>query len=106
MENIPSDVPGGGRAEEEESAVTAASETETSDVKEKNLDKKEGGEIDLCVPEEDLLGVLEDLELTLKMTSVMEQEKIGNLNQPVETESACSTVRRRNKRRRAKKDLH
>lgn len=65
---------------------------------------KEGGrEIDLGVPEEDLVGVLEELELSLQMTSVMEQEKMEDLTRLTEKEASCSTVRRRNKRRRAKK---
>ncbi|KAM3870103.1 protein RIC-3b [Diretmus argenteus] len=67
---------------------------------------KEGvEEIDLGVPEEDLAGVLEELELTLKMTSVMEREKMEDLTWPTEeADAGCSQVRRRNKRRRAKRD--
>lgn len=65
--------------------------------------KEEGGvQIDLGVPEEDLAGILKELELTLKMTSMMEQEKIEDLARPVETEPAHSQVRRRNKRRAKK----
>lgn len=68
---------------------------------------KEGGrEIDLGVPEEDLVGVLKELELSLQMTSVMEQEKMEDLTRLTEKETSCSTVRRRNKRRRAKKASH
>ncbi|XP_029289706.1 protein RIC-3b isoform X2 [Cottoperca gobio] len=61
------------------------------------------GEIDLGVPEEDLAGVLEELELTLKMTSMIEQEKMEDLTRTTETDTSC---RRRNKRRRAKKASH
>lgn len=66
--------------------------------------KEGGGKIDLGVPEEDLPGVLEELELSLKMTSMMEQEKMEDLSRS--TETSCSAVRRRNKRRRAKKASH
>lgn len=52
------------------------------------------------------LGVLKELELTLKMTSALEQEKIRDHIQPTETETSCSSVRRRNKRRRGKKAVH
>ncbi|XP_041853907.1 protein RIC-3b [Melanotaenia boesemani] len=65
-----------------------------------------GGHIDMGAQEEDLVGVLKELELTLKMASVLEQEKIMDHFQPAETESSCSSVRRRNKRRRAKKAVH
>lgn len=68
--------------------------------------KEGGGKIDLGVPEEDLPGVLEELELSLKMTSMMEQEKMEDLSRSTETETSCSAVRRRNKRRRAKKASH
>lgn len=60
----------------------------------------------LAVSEEDLAGVLEELGLTLKTTSNVEQEKIEDLHQLVETETSVSQVRRRNKRRRAKKCSH
>ncbi|KAM9854914.1 protein RIC-3b [Aulostomus maculatus] len=122
MENIPVDVTDGGQVDEgdellssdsvKQSAYTAGSEEDAEAEidpdgnEEKNFGGKEGGHIDLGVPEEDLVGVLEELELTLKMTSVMEQEKIEDLVQPSETESVGSTMRRRNKRRRANKDLH
>lgn len=89
-----------GEAEEVELEMTTGSEgalgTENDvDVKEENSDEGRtgGGLMDLGLPEEDLRGVLEELELTLKMTE---------LSQPVQKESA---VRRRNKRRRAKKDV-
>ncbi|XP_071347285.1 protein RIC-3b isoform X2 [Trachinotus anak] len=90
VENIQAeDVTGGGEAEEAE-----------------DEHQEGGGKIDLGVPEEDLAGVLKELELTLKMTSMMEQEKIEDLTRPVETEAAQSQVRRRNKRRRVKKAAH
>ncbi|XP_034735702.1 protein RIC-3b isoform X2 [Etheostoma cragini] len=66
---------------------------------------KEGGfQMDLGVPEDDLAGVLKELQLTLEMTSMMEQEKVEDLTRT--TETSCSAVRRRNKRRRAKKASH
>ncbi|KAM4734628.1 LOW QUALITY PROTEIN: protein RIC-3b [Anableps anableps] len=63
----------------------------------------EGGQFGLDFPEEHLAGVLKELELTLKVTSMLEQEKIEELTRPVETETSSSSVRRRNKRRKAKK---
>lgn len=59
--------------------------------------------IDLGVPEEELTGVLEELELSLRMTSAMEQEKVELLSRLTETESSSGGVRRRKRRRRAKK---
>lgn len=126
VENIPVDVTGGGEADVDESlstdavtesALTAGSEEDAgsrgdlgANESENSHERKEGGrKIDLGVPEEDLAGVLKELELTLKMTTMMEQEKMEDLTSstsPAETEPACSTVRRRNKRRRAKKDLN
>ncbi|GAA6215308.1 protein RIC-3-like [Lates japonicus] len=124
VEGVPAeDVMGGGEAEEpevqsadplREPNSTAVSEegvgpesdlgvNERVDLREH---KEGGGKIDLGVPEEDLAGVLKELELTLKMTSVMEQEKMEDLTRPVETEPSHTQVRRRNKRRRAKKAAH
>ncbi|XP_007566049.2 protein RIC-3b [Poecilia formosa] len=51
----------------------------------------------------DLAGGLKELELTLKVTSMLEQEKLHELNRPVATETSGGSVRRRNKRRKAKK---
>lgn len=51
----------------------------------------------------DLAGVLKELELTLKVTSVLEQEKVHELSRPAATETSGGSVRRRNKRRKAKK---
>lgn len=120
VENLPEDLTGGDEAERaedltkgavKESDLTAASREDVG--LERNLGvneedvhehKKGGGQIDLSVSEEDLVGVLKELELTLRMTSVVEQEKIEDLTQPADSQTACSSVRRRNKRRRAKKD--
>lgn len=121
LENPPEDVTGGGEAEEalsedavRESDFAAVSEedagpesdlavNETVNV----LEHKEGGgKIDLGVPEGDLAGVLEELELSLKMTSVMEQEKMEDFGESPRTGTSCGAVRRRNKRRRAKKASH
>lgn len=125
VENTPEDVTGGGEAEEagaadedgvREADFTAVSEVdvrpeaclgvnETEDLHEH---KEGGGEIDLGVPEEDLPGVLKELELSLRMTTMMEQEKMEDLTRwtEKETSSSSSSVRRRNKRRRAKKASH
>lgn len=65
--------------------------------------KHRDGGIDLGVPEEELTGVLEELELSLRMTSTMEQEKVERLSWLTETESSGGAVRRRKRRRRAKK---
>ncbi len=123
LENIPEDVTGGGEAEEaealnkdaaRESDFTAVSEEDVGPEREVGVNErvdvhehKEGaGKIDLGVPEEDLAGVLKELEVTLKMTSMMEQEKMEDLTRSTETETSGSAVRRRNKRRRAKKASH
>lgn len=123
LENIPEDVTGGGEAEEaealnedavRESDFTAVSEEDVGPERDLGVNervdvhehKEGGGKIDLGVPEEDLPGVLKELEVTLKMTSMMEQEKMEDLTRSTETETPCSTVRRRNKRRRAKKASH
>lgn len=79
----PHDGPGGGETEEAE-----------------HLPEED----DLGVPEEELAGVLEELELSLKMTSMMEREKVEDLiTRSTEEGASCGAVRRRNKRRRAKK---
>lgn len=77
-----------------------------ADNEENSYETEEGGEgrLDLGVPEEDLAGVLEELELTMKMTS-MNQQKIEDLTRPADTTTAPTHVRRRN-RKRAKRDLH
>lgn len=123
LENLPADVTGGDVVEEaedlskraaRESDLTAASiedvglESDLGKTEEEDMHehRKQLGQIDLGVPEEELVGVLKELELTLRMTSVLEQEKIEDLAQPVDSETACSLVRRRNKRRRAKKDTN
>uniref|UniRef100_A0A8C4F3S5 Resistance to inhibitors of cholinesterase protein 3 N-terminal domain-containing protein n=1 Tax=Dicentrarchus labrax TaxID=13489 RepID=A0A8C4F3S5_DICLA len=118
LENIPDDVTGGGEAEETEALnedavrecdVTAVSEEDVGPESDSGVNeivrkhKDGGGQIDLGVPEEDLAGVLKELELSLKMTSMMEQEKMEDLSRSAVTETSCGAVRRRNKRRRAKK---
>ncbi|XP_026167708.1 protein RIC-3b isoform X2 [Mastacembelus armatus] len=120
-ENIPAeDVAGSEEAEEAEdlsedtvskSVFTAMSEEGVGTESDLGINQegdfhkhKEGeGQIDLGVPEQDLAGVLKELELTLKMTSMMEQEKMEDFTLPAETETSSSRVRCRNKRRRAKK---
>ncbi|KAE8296753.1 Protein RIC-3 Precursor [Larimichthys crocea] len=115
LENIPEDVTGGAEDLNDavrESGFTAASgedaEPESdSGLNEKVHEHKEGGQgVELGVPEENLARVLKELELSLKMTSMMEEEKMEDLTRSTETESPCGAVRRRNKRRRAKKASH
>ncbi|XP_068594983.1 protein RIC-3b [Brachionichthys hirsutus] len=62
-----------------------------------------GGGLNPGVPEEDLAGVLKELEISLRMTSIMEQEKMAALSRTTETGAPCGVVRRRSKRRKAKK---
>ncbi|KAF1386471.1 hypothetical protein PFLUV_G00095200 [Perca fluviatilis] len=113
--NLSEDVTGGGEAaqgveglnKERGSDLTAASEEDAGpeSVNERVDEHKEGGfQMDLGVPEDDLAGVLKELQLTLEVTSMMEQEKVEDLTRT--TETSCSAVRRRNKRRRAKKASH
>ena len=120
LENLPEDVKGGAEAADGAEDLNKERESDTAAVSEDSVrpesdggfnedtrEPKEGrGKIDLGVPEDDLPGVLQELELTLKMTSMMEQEKMEDLTRTTETETSCSTVRRRNKRRRAKKASH
>ncbi|KAF7658216.1 hypothetical protein LDENG_00015700 [Lucifuga dentata] len=74
--------------------------------KEHVYDEEEGqGETDLDVLKGDQAGVLEEVELSLKTSSEMEQGKTESV-QPAETETACSHVRRRNRKRRVRKDSH
>ncbi|KAK5600073.1 hypothetical protein CRENBAI_009785 [Crenichthys baileyi] len=104
MENLPGDFIGAGDADE---TVTAPSQKESEEgVKEEELEHQhnmEGGELDLGFPEGRLAGVLKELEVELKVTSMLEQEKVKDITRPVETETSSSSVRRRNKRRKAKK---
>ncbi|XP_072242483.1 protein RIC-3b [Leuresthes tenuis] len=117
--NLPEDTRGGGEAEGagdrstdavREPVFTAASDedvTPQSDVGGREREHEEGGShADLGVPEEDLAGVLKELELTLKVTSMLEHEKIEDLTQAAETERSCGSVRRRSRRRKAKKATH
>ncbi|MEQ2161103.1 hypothetical protein GOODEAATRI_006285 [Goodea atripinnis] len=97
MENLPGDFIGAGDAE------PSQKESEEG-IKEEELEHQhnmEGGELDLGFPEGHLAGVLKDLDL--KVTSMLEQEKVKDITRPVETETSSSSVRRRNKRRKAKK---
>ncbi|XP_034005073.1 protein RIC-3b [Trematomus bernacchii] len=109
VENLPEDVTN--EAEdpnaERESDPAAVRGEEAELQREEVPEHKQGaGGIDLGVPEEELGGVLEELELTLKVTTLMEQEKMDDLSRTTETETSCSSVRRRNKKRRAKKASH
>lgn len=113
LEDVPQDIPGGA---DPEGAVnfTAVCDDDvgpegdlgTTGGVDQHKYEEGGSDVDLGVPEEDLVGVLKELELSLQMTSVMEQEKMEDLTRLTERETSCSTVRRRNKRRRAKKASH
>lgn len=117
LENTPEDVTGGGETEEGEGLYRDADCTAVSEddvVPEGRLRTMEivhgheqgGGRIDLGVPEEELAGVLEELELSLRMSSVLEQEKVEDLTRLTERDAPSCSVRRRNRRRRAKKASH
>lgn len=64
--------------------------------------EERGDGVHLGVPEEELPGVLDQLELSLTMTSRLE-EKMGSLTGLTED---VSSVRRRNRRRKVKKVSH
>ncbi|XP_060892040.1 protein RIC-3b [Labrus mixtus] len=117
-DNVSEDVARRGEAEESENVKEeAVKESDVAVMEEdvapesclsESLDLHEhtergGGQIDLGVEEEDLVGVLQELEISLKMTTVMEQEKMEDLSKSRDTETSGSAVRRRNRRRRAKK---
>ncbi|KAM9377615.1 protein RIC-3b [Pholidichthys leucotaenia] len=70
-------------------------------------DREGAAPLDLGVTGEGLDGVLKEMELTLRVTSVVEQKKMEDpMALAADTETSCSSVRRRNKRRRAKKVTH
>ncbi|XP_057691549.1 protein RIC-3b [Corythoichthys intestinalis] len=81
-------------------------ERQEDDQSEKKQRQGEGEEeqqkIELGVPEEELPGVLKELELTLKMTSNLEQETVNRLEMQAFNGGGVQ-VRRRN-RRRSKKE--
>lgn len=117
QENTPEDVTGGGETEEGEGLDADADCTAVSgdDVTPEGRlgttetvhgHEEDEGHIDLGVPEEELAGVLEELELSLRMSSVMEQEKVEDLTRLTERDAAGCSVRRRNRRKRAKKASH
>ncbi|KAK5866934.1 hypothetical protein PBY51_011466 [Eleginops maclovinus] len=107
LETLPEDVKDGAEDLNTERDPTAVRGEEVELQREDVCEHKQGvGQIDLGVPEEELCGVLEELELTLKVTTLMEQEKMEDLSRTTETETSCSNVRRRNKKRRAKKASH
>ncbi|KAM4553863.1 protein RIC-3b [Fundulus diaphanus] len=104
MQNLPGDFIGAGDAGETVPGL-GGKEAEGG-VNEEEVEHRhnmEGGRDDLGFPEEHLAGVLKELELTLKVTSMLEQEKVEELTRPAETETSGGSVRRRIKRRRAKK---
>ncbi|XP_029952507.1 protein RIC-3b isoform X2 [Salarias fasciatus] len=88
-------------SEEVEKEIDLGENEEEADLHEH---REDGEPLDLGVPDQDLVGVLRELELTLRVTSMMEEEKVEDLTMPAETPGG--SVRRRNKRRRAKKAAH
>lgn len=65
--------------------------------------KERGDWTHLGIPEEQQPGVLDQLELSLTVTSTPEEEKVGSFTGLTED---ISGVRRRNKRRKVKKVSH
>ncbi|KAF3855208.1 hypothetical protein F7725_023263 [Dissostichus mawsoni] len=83
VENLPEDVTNEAEVPnaERESDPAAVRGEEAELQREEVPEHKQGaGGIDLGVPEEELGGVLEELELTLKVTTLMEQEKMDDLS--------------------------
>lgn len=99
MENLPASFRDAG----ETVPTLSDQESEEGAKEEEGEHNTECGQFDLHFPEEQLAGVLKELELTLKVTSILEQEKIEELARPVETETSRCSVRQRNKRRKVKK---
>lgn len=105
MENIPAeDIKGRVDPEEEEGKlvtegheadVELESNQQVIESVERHEEEERGATVDLDLPEE-MNGILEEVELTPNMGSMMKPEKMENLIRPVEMEPA---VRRRNKRR-------
>ncbi|XP_077373269.1 protein RIC-3b isoform X2 [Festucalex cinctus] len=97
VENIPAD----SRQDDEPSAGSGGKEDPDTERQEVHLSEKERErdeeQIQLGAPEEELAGVLKELELTLKMTSVVQREKMERPETPAL--SGGGPVRRRNKRR-------
>lgn len=109
LENIREDTAGGEKVEGEddggkESERTAASEETELDLRgRERLDEhREGGaQVDVggAKKEEEAAEILQELEISLQVASVTEQEKVEELK-----EAETSSVRRRNRRRRGKKN--
>ncbi|CAN9498902.1 unnamed protein product [Ophioblennius macclurei] len=118
QEDVPEDLPTGGDSEVEEAerpSGDAGESKETAESREEAEKQVDSGQteeeaeqrqhqVDLGVSDEELAGVLKELELTLTVTSLMEREKMEDLT--ALTETSGGSVRRRNKRRRAKKAAH
>ncbi|XP_077423778.1 protein RIC-3b [Vanacampus margaritifer] len=92
------------QADDEPSAGLGGEEDPNAKQQEVHLGEEEQREherdeeqIQLGVPEEELAGVLKELELTLKMTSVIQREEMDRLE--THALSGGGPVRRRNKRR-------
>ncbi|KAM8861582.1 protein RIC-3b [Synchiropus picturatus] len=71
----------------------------------KEIDESKPTGLDLAVPMEDLVEELE-LQLTVRYTEDTKKmdERMEGLKKVMKSEAVCSSVRRRSKRRRAKKD--
>ncbi|XP_061534313.1 protein RIC-3b [Phycodurus eques] len=102
-DNFPAGVLGADQADEDPGAGSGAKEKQEVHLNEKEQREREGQEqqSQLGVPNEELPGVLKELELTFKMTSAMEREKMDYL----ETQALSGgggPVRWRNKKRSKK----
>uniref|UniRef100_A0A1A7WIJ1 Resistance to inhibitors of cholinesterase 3 homolog n=1 Tax=Iconisemion striatum TaxID=60296 RepID=A0A1A7WIJ1_9TELE len=85
--------------------VISQRHVEVEEKQETNEIKEEGGHMHPAFQEQQA-QVLQELELTLKSTSVLEQETPEDIIRLAGTEMSCSLIRRRNKRRRMKKATH
>ncbi|XP_068169727.1 protein RIC-3b [Antennarius striatus] len=97
-DDLPDDITGGVETTEDAAEDDMRPDGE-SGVRE---DGEAGCEPHQGVPEEELGGVLKELEVSLRVTSALEQE-VEDLSRTTETEAPCGAVRRRSKRRKAKK---
>lgn len=103
-ENDLAGFPGAHPADEEPGAGSGGKEDSEPEQQDVHLSGKEQRErvceeerIQLGVPKGELAGVLKELELTLKMTSLMEREKMDRLE--TQASAGGGAIRRRRKRR-------
>ncbi|XP_031712962.1 protein RIC-3b [Anarrhichthys ocellatus] len=109
LEDAPGEVAGGGDAAEGAEDLNKGREPDFTAVSEEDAgpERDLGANVEADASERrEGAGKIEP-EVTLTVTSVMEQEQVEELTGTTETEASCSAVRRRNnKRRRAKKASH